>query len=590
MKRKAAIAASLLAFFVVGYGFMAVGNYNPAAPVQSVNGQIGRVIVDALSALGLTSARGLDHEIVIAIRSDTKCSSDGIIGCLGDSSDPFDGRKYDNIFTAYYNAGWTNVHFVIKPGVFTSRGNQGGWTAQPQWKIRGSGKDATTIKFDPTFSPTAGQQCFLILSDYNKDGNGIEVSDLTLDCNSQNVTGATANGENNFKVSGAMLYGNYSGYVRVRVKNAYGSWANGLEVFDLGQQSYTLISTEQPPIGGYALDCIAESPQGTYQTGIAIGLTASRSVLGMGNVIDHGTANGYKKSGTNEGMTGLSANSIVNSTANDCNVGMRWEQAPDIKIVNDTIRNCHRRAISIEDSAGANNVLISGNSIELRKDDPANQDYGVLLNNTGGADTNVSVVNNTITFINTGTNTVYGIITGSGTANGYSFVNNHEQTGMSNIVPADSNVLLNRSLTGGILSDLQDNVAFSNAPVLLKAPNITILTAGTPSDIATIKVPFARWRIAGGTSISGVSNGVIYAETAAGTLAGASVSGWTTTGGGGTQMMGSQALPASASTDVVWYSQSATNVSTSSTLVIRQTANSANAGTATFYVPIQALP
>lgn len=128
------------------------------------------------------------------------------------------------------------------------------------------------------------------------------------------------------------------------------------------------------------------------------------------------------------------------------------------------------------------------------------------------------------------------------------------------------------------------------APVGLYVKSVAVLTTGAPADIATISVPadITRWRLAGGNTV-GTAGGSVIAETAAGTLAGANFTARDAANGTGLTLTAGVAGPASAGAGSGWQMVATTNISTSNTIHIRQTANSANAGTMSFYLLIQPL-
>jgi hypothetical protein len=135
---------------------------------------------------------------------------------------------------------------------------------------------------------------------------------------------------------------------------------------------------------------------------------------------------------------------------------------------------------------------------------------------------------------------------------------------------------LTPSQVGNMLGNL-------NAPYVVVSKNITVLTTGTPADVATITLPswITRWKANSGT---GGGGSVMLCETAGTT--GAAFQVFDTAAGGGNAMVNSATSP----TTVLGTSNfgAATNIaSTSSTLYIRQT--SAGIGvsyTVSFYVVI----
>ncbi len=141
--------------------------------------------------------------------------------------------------------------------------------------------------------------------------------------------------------------------------------------------------------------------------------------------------------------------------------------------------------------------------------------------------------------------------------------------------------------SGNILQSDGTNWSSVLPPNILRVSvkGLTIQTAGTPVDIGTITVPsyITRYTTPG---FSGTY--MIYAETAAGTLAGASVTLRDAAGGGGQAISASTACPTGAGALNV--STGGNLVSTSATISVRQTSNSVNAGTCSFYIAIFPLP
>jgi len=127
----------------------------------------------------------------------------------------------------------------------------------------------------------------------------------------------------------------------------------------------------------------------------------------------------------------------------------------------------------------------------------------------------------------------------------------------------------------------------SVTPIILSAKNVTVLTSGAPADIASITLPswLTRWSIPLG-SVGNFTSRVI-AETAAGTLGSASFTCYTAASGGGSAVTGAITGPTAAALGYPINGINPSSVAaafTSNTIYIRQTANSANAGTVSFYL------
>lgn len=120
-------------------------------------------------------------------------------------------------------------------------------------------------------------------------------------------------------------------------------------------------------------------------------------------------------------------------------------------------------------------------------------------------------------------------------------------------------------------------------PFVISFKNVTVLTTGTPEDVASVALPAwcTRYRLAS-------SGGhIVVAESASGTLAGATFNILDAAGGVGTTICGTFAGPASTSVVVLPAATSTSIVpSTAGTLYLRQTANSANAGTVSVYLTL----
>lgn len=119
-------------------------------------------------------------------------------------------------------------------------------------------------------------------------------------------------------------------------------------------------------------------------------------------------------------------------------------------------------------------------------------------------------------------------------------------------------------------------------PFFVAFKNVTVLTSGAPDDVASVALPAwcTRFRL------STVGH-VCVAESASGTLAGASFLVQDTAGGAGATISGTWLGNASTSVVVLPINSSTSVIpSTVSTIHLRQTANSANAGTISVYLMV----
>lgn len=126
-------------------------------------------------------------------------------------------------------------------------------------------------------------------------------------------------------------------------------------------------------------------------------------------------------------------------------------------------------------------------------------------------------------------------------------------------------------------------------PVTLFVKNISILTNGAPADIATISVPFARWRCGGANTASALSS--IVVESAEGSLT-VTITAYDAPGGangGGKQIFNGTGPSGGVDSMSGWVSTTPVS-STSRTIYIQQNSNSTNKGVCSFYVVIFPLP
>jgi hypothetical protein len=131
-----------------------------------------------------------------------------------------------------------------------------------------------------------------------------------------------------------------------------------------------------------------------------------------------------------------------------------------------------------------------------------------------------------------------------------------------------------------------NNIGGGNLPIILSSGStpITVLTAGTPADIATIAIPagITRYRL-----LQSSATFTAFANAASGSLGNAGFVLRDAAAGAGNVLSPSAAAlngPTAVNLISGTASVSATATYTAATLYIRQTANSNNAGTVTFYV------
>lgn len=128
-------------------------------------------------------------------------------------------------------------------------------------------------------------------------------------------------------------------------------------------------------------------------------------------------------------------------------------------------------------------------------------------------------------------------------------------------------------------------------PIIVYAKSATILTAGSPADLASIVIPSGITRYTVGTNNGNTVVGFkALAETASGTLAAGAVDIYTGAGGTGSALAAATWNLPSAASSMTGTTTGSNLVLTAGTLYVRQTVNSANAGTCSFYLVIWPIP
>jgi hypothetical protein len=282
--------------------------------------------------LGSASARGIDKEIWLAIRTDSKAGS-------GTEEDPYNvGGADDNAKAIAFDtmldsiAANTTAHTKVnlKAGqVFPSNGTKWqdgtrGFTVRSGLYVNGNGATVKLVNYPNNWTLGVSARHSLF-----SQGSGDPASDncifdnLTVDCNWQNLS---APGTNKV-VSGINVKGSHNQYRNIIVKNSHGERSTGNECFSLSFGSPSTGSTNN-----WAFNCVALTPQGDYQSALAFfGYDATHLMTDSGAIgcrcIGHftsGLANiAYNDGLLFQGCSSDGASGIYHDTGVSHNVAIR---------------------------------------------------------------------------------------------------------------------------------------------------------------------------------------------------------------------------------------------------------------------------
>ena len=363
---------------------LAPGNYT--AIVRGVNGTTGVALVEVYALQA--------QEVWIAVRTD------GLPG-TGTQTDPYDGStaaKLDTILRLI--PAYTRIH--LGPGTFLTTGSFSynearGYYVKAGWKINGAGKELTTVKatFYPTTAGTNGHCVFE--GDCNVDGNGTEITDLTVDCNWQNLGAAT-----NTRTAAINLFGNNCRISRVKAINAYGNWASLAECFCLEINPVRTM----PATGAVIEGCEVSNFQGDY--GYAICLPNYGPTVGkITGTIRNNRVTGWI--GTAAYSTPGGFNSVFEGNyASGCRCSLYFDTdtIENVEINNNSFVDCHGFGILFMPTLGTasmKNVTIENNTIEIADYDNGPNVALAIGPASAGIATNITVRSNTILRKTTGT-------------------------------------------------------------------------------------------------------------------------------------------------------------------------------------------
>ncbi|MGH8095062.1 MAG: NHL repeat-containing protein [Chthoniobacterales bacterium] len=331
--------------------------------------------------------------------------TDGIPG-TGTASDPFDGHTallFDKIMRGIAPA--TIVH--IGPGLFRTTGSfsyneSNGYYLPVGCKIIGAGQNETTIRC--TYYPAAaGVNGHSVLESSSAvDGAGIEVTDLTVDCNWQNLHAAAAS-----RISAVNLRGNNCAIRRVTAINAYGNSASLAETFVLTIEHYYSSSGWQSVTGAVIEDCAARSFLGDYGSAM--------DLFGGGD--DNGTISGVIQrcrvddwNGTSAyGSAGADGVTFIDNETYNCKSSIYFDTGhlKNFEITGNHFYGILLRGIQCSPSLGAaliENLSIHDNFFEVSDAQTPELSAIAVSANEPGHEKQISITYNTVMKKLTGTN------------------------------------------------------------------------------------------------------------------------------------------------------------------------------------------
>ena len=253
--------------------------------------------------IGITPAgiidAGIQNAVWISIRTDGDPGS-------GTQDDPFDGStqaKFDALMRSF-SSGNIRINLLTGTystfGVWDNSGTTNGFLTKPGWKIYGSGMGQTIVKL--TGQTSVGTTFnHAVFAANGADCSGLEIHDLTIDCNSLNIGLPLATDS----TGGIEVGGNNIWIDNVEIINAYGIFPGGHESFCILVTSGNNLKVTNCYTHSYAAGA-------NYTNGVTLG------VSGFGGVVacnyDDGGAHGFSGGGSNDLF-------LANTTTSNTGVG-----------------------------------------------------------------------------------------------------------------------------------------------------------------------------------------------------------------------------------------------------------------------------
>lgn len=335
------------------------------------------------------------------------------LGGSGTAIDPYDGStqpKFDALMNSFQNTPNLTIH--LGAGTFRSDSTAfNRWAVRPGWTIEGAGMYQTTCQMMGNLAGKHGDYEFF-KSPYNVSTDNVVIRDLTVDCNWAELSQTAdvgANGEKFGAIFAVALAGSHILIDGVRHINSYGSFANENEPFGIGIGAPTTGDVTDDVIR----NCRAELPQGNYGAPFALhgwveaegnGYHYITNSSAYGNYAA-GRANGLATGFTTGGVNGafIKNCAVHDNTFVDCQ-SIFYQDTGSIdglSVTNNTLTNGWSGvtlSANIDPSWTKQNVVISGNQINVqnRTKDYGSAGYGVNI--YGAASSKITIKNNHISF------------------------------------------------------------------------------------------------------------------------------------------------------------------------------------------------
>ncbi len=400
--------------------------------------------------------------------------TNGAVG-TGDKDSPYSANDTEELDARLGDlATWAEGGAVqLMEDEFTHSG-QLAWYLPTGCSIVGNGNQASRLVLDPlVVVPYYGINC--IHSDIGTPGAGCKVANLIVDGNAHNL-----NNPDSYKINGVVLFADEAGTTLIE-----DVWhLNGFGDFATLQESFGLFITTRPGItpryAGTIRHSKATNFRGNYGQGICASGDGSVDNRCIAALVDDCYVHGYKQAYGSPGIAscvayGVGGGALINSTAEDCQIGIYAEDSLDLSVDNCKLlkiieRGIHLNALNLADRDQVG-FKASNCTIELN-DDFYDHAWGVAFSPTALSKIRYASVNDCTfrIYVTGNTPTDPAAMRAFACYNsdplysawyeemGTSLTGNRIDATMGNLVSPDAFRLNNRTLEGAPIVELADNI------------------------------------------------------------------------------------------------------------------------------------